>query len=90
MLCLNNIVDQGSSYLWPNFPEECRGHHPWLPGTVTISWEPCDCSASRQARRGHIKVACNAAGCSEVWWAPRHQPFGHNWPRVLGHHHPGH
>lgn len=90
IICLNNVVEQDGAYLWPGFPHECRSHHPWQPGSVTITWEPCDCPASRGARGGHIKVACNEPGCTEVWWAPRHQRFGYDWPRMLGHHHPGH
>lgn len=43
-----------------NWPAECRSHHPWQPGTVTITWEPCDCPAARESRGGHIKVRCNA------------------------------
>ena len=47
MLCLNNIVEQEGVFPWPGFPLECRSHHRWLPGGVTITWEPCDCPASR-------------------------------------------
>jgi hypothetical protein len=70
----------------PGFPVACRARHPWLPGTVAITWEPCDCPAARQARGGHLKVACGEPGCTEVWWSPRHRP---DTPRILGHHRPG-
>ena len=78
---------QAQSGRWLPFPEACRSHHPWRPGTVTISWEPCDCEAARAARGGHLKVACNAPGCHELWWAPLHRPT--RLPRILGHHRPG-
>jgi hypothetical protein len=68
-------------------PLECRAHHPWRPGTVTITWEPCGCPPARAARGGHLKVACDEPGRSEVWWSPRHRPF--DLPRILGHHRPG-
>jgi hypothetical protein len=53
---------------------------------VTITWEPCDCAPARQARGGHLKVACGEPGCTELWWNPRHRP---DTPRILGHHRPG-
>ena len=56
---------------WPFFPEECRSHHPWRPGTVTIFWDPCDCPAAQRARGGHIIVMCRA--CYERWMRPLHQ-----------------
>ncbi len=58
---------------WANgafWPAECRLHHPWKPGTVTITWEPCDCPPARAARDGHVKVKCNAPRCEETWWSP--------------------
>jgi hypothetical protein len=67
-----------------SIPVACRLHHPWQPGTVTLSWEPCECAAARAARGGHIRVSCDAPGCSEVWWSPRHRPLG-----IIGHHRPG-
>jgi hypothetical protein len=78
---------QGRGSVWPGFPEECRSHHPWRPGTVIITWEPCDCPAAQAARGGHIKVACDVPTCAEVWLAPRHEPV--SLPRILGHHRPG-
>jgi len=56
------------------WPAECRLHHPWQPGTVTLTWEPCDCPAARAARGGHVKVRCNAERCEETWWSPLHKP----------------
>ena len=53
---------------------ECQLHHPWRPGTVTITWEPCDCPPAQAARGGHIKVSCNAPRCGETWWSPLHRP----------------
>jgi len=44
------------------WPAECRLHHPWGPGVVTITWEPCDCPAARAARGAYLKVRCNAPG----------------------------
>jgi hypothetical protein len=88
IICLNTRVVLDRDPDWPGFPLECRSHHDWRPGTVTITWEPCGCSAAQRARGGHIKVACNAPGCRELWWRPRHQPI--SLPRILGHHQPGH
>jgi hypothetical protein len=85
---LNIIMVQERHSQWPGFPEECRSHHPWQPGTVRVTWEPCDCPAAGAARGGHIKVACGMPGCQEIWWKPRHEPF--RLPRILGHHRPGH
>ncbi len=48
------------------WPAECRLHHLWRPGAVTITWEPCDCPAARAARGGHLEVRCNAPGCEET------------------------
>lgn len=59
-----------------SWPAECRAHHPWRPGTVTITWEPCDCPAAREARGGHVKVKCNAPRCEETWWALLHRQPG--------------
>jgi hypothetical protein len=56
-LCSTNWVPVAS------WPAECRLHHPWKPGTVTITWEPCDCPAAQAARDGHVKVRCNTPGC---------------------------
>jgi len=63
------------------WPAECRLHHPWRPGTVTITWEPCDCPAARNARGGHVKVRCNVPRCGETWWSPLHDQVR----RLLGH-----
>jgi hypothetical protein len=67
-------------------PLACRARHPWLPGTVTITWEPCSCPPAQTARGGHLKVACDEPGCTELWWSPRHRS---GMPRILGHHRPG-
>jgi hypothetical protein len=56
-------------------------HHSWLPGTVVITWEPCDCPPARRARGGHLKVRCGTAGCEETWWSPLHRPER----RLIGH-----
>jgi hypothetical protein len=80
-------MEQRSRPQSPDFPEECRSHHPWRPGTVNLSWEPCDCPAAKAARGGHIKVYCGTPGCQEIWWKPRHEPF--RMPRILGHDRPG-
>ncbi|MGO9294892.1 MAG: hypothetical protein ACLP52_13625 [Streptosporangiaceae bacterium] len=56
------------------WPAECRLHHPWQPGTVTLTWDPCDCPAAWAARGGHVKVRCNAERCEETWWFPLHKP----------------
>jgi hypothetical protein len=87
ILCLNIPMVQERQAAWPGFPEQCRSRHPWRPGTVTVSWEPCDCPAAQAARGGHIEVACDAPGCQELWQKPRHEPF--RLPRILGHHRPG-
>jgi hypothetical protein len=81
---LNYLVSQSKSAIWSSIPAECRLHHPWRPGTVTVSWEACECEPAQGARGGHIKVACGAAGCTEVWLSPRHRPIG-----IIGHHRPG-
>ena len=73
---------------WPGFPGQCRAHHPWRPGTVRISWEPCDCPPAREFRGGHITIECGAPGCREVWQRPRHEVF--RLPKILGHEGPGH
>jgi hypothetical protein len=83
-VCLNIAMAQERQAMSANIPVACRLHHPWRPGTVTVSWEPCECAAAQAARGGHIRVACRAPGCSEVWWSPRHQPLG-----IIGHHRPG-
>jgi hypothetical protein len=54
---------------------------------VRISWQPCQCSAAKAARGGHIRVACGTPGCTEVWLKPVHEPV--RLPRILGHHRPG-
>jgi len=82
--CLNTCMAQGKPSICDSFPEQCRMRHPWRPGTVTLTWEPCECEAAQSARGGHIKVSCAAPGCAEVWWSPLHRPIG-----VLGHHRPG-
>lgn len=82
--CLNSLVSQSKSTIWSSIPAECRLRHPWRPGTVMISWEPCECEPAQHARGGHIKVACAAASCTEVWLSPRHRPIG-----IIGHHRPG-
>ncbi|HEV2243335.1 MAG TPA: hypothetical protein VGR98_19985 [Streptosporangiaceae bacterium] len=64
-----------------SWPAECRLHHPWKPGTVTVTWEPCECPAARAARGGHVKVRCKARGCVETWWSPVHRAER----RLLGH-----
>jgi hypothetical protein len=81
---LNSLVSQSKSTIWSSIPAECRLRHPWRPGTITISWEACECEAAQRARGGHIKVACATAGCTEVWLSPRHRPIG-----IIGHHRPG-
>jgi hypothetical protein len=84
---LNTSVEQDKQSDWLAFPLECRAHHPWRPGTVTISWEPCGCPPAQAARGGHLKVACGEPGCTEVWWRPRHRLL--DMPKILGHHRPG-
>jgi hypothetical protein len=83
-MCLNNAMVQERQPMSAAIPLACRLHHPWRPGTVAVSWEPCDCAAAQAARGGHIRVACGAVGCSEVWWSPRHHPIG-----IIGHHRHG-
>jgi hypothetical protein len=69
--------------VWPGFPEQCRLGHQWKPGTVLITWRPCECETAAAARGGHIEVTCNEPGCSERWQRPLHEPLG-----ILGHHRP--
>jgi len=64
-------MNQKTREPWPFFPEECRSHHPWRPGTVVICWDPCDCPAARNARGGHITVQCRK--CLERRMRPLHQ-----------------
>jgi hypothetical protein len=85
-VCLNNSMTQERRPDWPGFPEECRSHDAWQPGTVAISWKPCDCPAAQAARSGHIEVACGMHGCREVWQKPRHAPV--RLPKLLGHDRP--
>jgi hypothetical protein len=74
----------------PVLPEQCRLHHPWGPGLVDLSWEPCDCPPALAARGGHITVRCRAefghGRCPEEWMAPLHKPVLNE---PLGHHRPG-
>ena len=70
-MCLNTGVSQTSREPWPFFPEQCRSHHPWIPGNVRIYWDACDCPAAQKARGGHIVVMCNI--CLESWMRPLHQ-----------------
>jgi hypothetical protein len=73
-VCLNTVVAQ---VRLPVIPEQCRLHHPWGPGLVDVSWEPCDCPQAQAGRGGHIVVRCRAelwlVRCSEEWRAPPHQ-----------------
>jgi hypothetical protein len=85
-MCLNNSMTQERRPDWPGFPEECRSHHPWKPGTVAITWEPCDCPAAQAARGGHVEVACGMHGCREVWQKPKHAPV--RLPKLIGHERP--
>jgi len=82
--CLNIGMAQGQPMIWSCIPLQCRLGHPWRPGTVTISWDPCECGPAQAARGGHVRVTCGAPRCSEVWCAPLHKPIG-----VIGHHRPG-
>ena len=43
-------MSQSKSAIWSSIPAECRLRHHWRPGTVTISWEACECAAAQQAR----------------------------------------
>ena len=81
--CLNTIVEQ---VRLPVIPEQCRMHHPWGPGLVTIGWEPCECAPAQAARGGHIAVRCLQPRCEEEWLAPLHHRTN---PDPLGHHRPG-
>jgi hypothetical protein len=81
---LNIRMAQGQPAIWSFIPLQCRLHHPWRPGTVTITWDPCECEPAQAARGGHVKVTCGSPRCSEVWSAPLHRPIG-----VIGHHRPG-
>src|ERR1022692_4671965 len=67
--CLNTTVEQ---VRLPVIPDQCRMHHPWGPGLVTIGWEPCECAPAQAARGGHIAVRCLQPRCEEEWLAPRH------------------
>jgi hypothetical protein len=62
--------------MWPGFPEECRLGHQWKPGTVLITWRPCECEPAATTRGGHVEVTCNEPGCSERWQRPLHEPIG--------------
>jgi hypothetical protein len=55
------------------WPAECRLHHPWRAGTVTVTWEPCDCPPARAARGGHLTVRCDIPRCGETWLMPLHR-----------------
>jgi hypothetical protein len=81
---LNIRMAQGQPAIWSFIPLQCRLHHPWRPGTVTITWDPCECEPAQAARGGHVKVTCGSPRCTEVWCAPLHRPIG-----VIGHHRPG-
>src|SRR5215469_10402712 len=52
--CLNSLVSQSKQAIWSAIPAQCRLRHPWRPGTVTLSWEPCECTAAQAARGGHF------------------------------------
>ena len=62
---------------WWCYPLECANGHPWGPGTIIVSWLPCDCAPARALRShgpGHQVVYCQAEGCRSVWYKPRHEP----------------
>jgi hypothetical protein len=87
IVCLNTGVTQ---VRLPVIPEQCRLGHPWGPGLVDMSWEPCDCPAAETGRGGHITIRCLASfgdgQCPEEWNAPSHQRVN---KEPLGHHRPG-
>jgi hypothetical protein len=59
---------------WP-YPQQCGNGHPWAPGRIIVSWEPCQCEPARAAQprgSGHRVVLCRAGGCQSVWYQPRH------------------
>src|SRR5271166_6684451 len=64
---------------WWCYPLRCSHGHPWAPGTITVSWMPCDCGpaqAQRSSGYGHLRVSCRTVGCGSVWYKPRHEPSG--------------
>ena len=90
IVCLNTGVSRVRLSV---IPEQCRLGHPWGPGLVSMSWEPCDCPAAEPARGGHITVRCLAEfgligdrRCPEEWLAPRHQHVNRD---PIGYHRPG-
>ena len=76
---------QANHLPWPGFPDQCRSSHPWGPGTVSVSWQPCGCPAAKAARGGY--AVRGSPNCAEVWQRPMHQPV--RLPGIPGHHQPG-
>ena len=62
--CSNNLVDVRRPDWWC-YPTACQYGHEWAPGTVIVSWTPCDCANVRTGdppRFGHLTVSCQAEG----------------------------
>jgi hypothetical protein len=68
-------MDQRLPYWW-TYPTACENGHPWGPGKVIVSWQPCECDPARKAQSrgpGHRVVECRTKGCkSERWFDPVH------------------
>jgi hypothetical protein len=77
LTCSNRRVEQVTRPDWWPYPEHCAKGHPWGPGRIIVSWEPCQCGPARAAQprgSGHRVVLCRTDGCRSVWYEPPHDP----------------
>jgi hypothetical protein len=62
---------------WWTYPICCGNGHPWGPGRVIVSWQPCLCDPAREAQprgSGHRLIECRTPGCGWVDYEPLHDP----------------
>ena len=61
---------------WWTYPIRCGNGHPWAPGRVLVSWEPCQYAPARAAQprgSGHRLIACRTEGCDWIVYKPPHE-----------------
>jgi len=62
---------------WWTYPAQCAAGHPWGPGKVIVSWQPCHCGPARAVLptgSGHRTISCRAQGCGAIHYDPPHDP----------------
>ena len=69
-------------------PERCPFGHSLWPGMAQVGWQPCICTAAREAAQrgrgmGHLWVSCNTCH-DQLWQTTFYQP-----PHDINHHQPG-